>query len=123
MRAKSISLNSLSLGPPLKVDVPSPSDVSAAGETSIGAKIDAKLGRAYGTGAKSTQIAQRRDAYVKAHLYRENALGQPRRNHSVLWERAFQTLEAEETRLIAVGATSTFRPSSWMPARSKSKNP
>jgi len=101
-------LKALSLGPPLSVDMPSSSDVSAAGETSIGARIDAKLGRAFGAGAKSTQIAQRRDAYIKANLYRENALEQLRQNHSALWERAFQTLEAEETRLIAVGATSTI---------------
>ncbi|WP_342242123.1 hypothetical protein [Inquilinus sp. OTU3971] len=101
-------LKALSLGPPLSVDMPSPSDVSAAGETSIGARIDDKLGRAYGSGAAPIQIAQRRDAYIKAHLYRENALQQLRQNHSVLWERAFQTLEAEETRLIAVGATSTL---------------
>jgi hypothetical protein len=101
-------LKALSLGPRLSVDMPSSSDVSAAGETSIGARIDAKLGRAFGAGAKSTQIAQRRDAYIKANLYRENALEQLRQNHSALWERAFQTLEAEETRVIAVGATSTI---------------
>jgi hypothetical protein len=46
----------------------------------------------------------------KAHLYRENALDQLRQNHSILWERAFQTLEAEETRLIAVGASSATMP-------------
>ena len=108
-------LKALSLGPPLRIDMPTPSDVSAAGETSIGTgetsigtRIDEKLARAYGSAATGTQIALRRDAYVKAHLYRENALDQLRQNHSVLWERAFQTLEAEETRLIAVGASFTL---------------
>ncbi len=100
-------LNAMSLGPPLKVDTPTLADVTAASETSIGARIDAKLGRAFGLGATDTQIATRRNAYVKAHLYRENALDQLRQNHSVLWERAFQSLEAEETRLIAVGTSST----------------
>ena len=101
-------LNALSLGPPLSVDVPTPIDVSTAGETSIGKRIDEKLTRAYGSGATVAQVTQRRTAYVKAHLYRENALDQLRQNHSVLWERAFQSLEAEETRLIAVGASATL---------------
>ena len=47
---------------------------------------------------------------MKAHLNRENALDQLRQNHSILWERAFQSLEAEETRLIALGTTSTLPP-------------
>jgi hypothetical protein len=101
-------LKALSLGPPLSIALPTPGDVSAAGETSIGKRIDEKLSRAYGPAATDSQIALRRDAYVKAHLYRENALDQLRQNHSVLWERAFQSLEAEETRLIAVGASSTL---------------
>jgi hypothetical protein len=101
-------LNLLSLGPPLSVDLPTPTDVSTAGETSIGKKIDDKLNRAYGPSVTAAQVTQRRDAYVKAHLYRENALDQLRQNHSVLWERAFLSLEAEETRLIAVGASATL---------------
>lgn len=101
-------LKALSLGPPLSIDMPTASDVSAAGDTSIGTRIDEKLARAYGSAATHTQIALRRDAYIKAHLYRENALEQLRQNHSVLWERAFQSLEAEETRLIAVGASFTL---------------
>jgi hypothetical protein len=101
-------LKALSLGPPLSIDMPTPGEVSAAGETSIGTRIDEKLARAYGSAATGTQIAMRRDAYIKAQLYRENALEQLRQNHSVLWERAFQSLEAEETRLIAVGASSTL---------------
>ena len=103
-------LKALSLGPPLSIDMPTSSDVDAVGATSIAARIDAKLARAYGPAATDTQIAQRRDAYIKAHLYRENALDQLRQNHSILWERAFQTLEAEETRLIAVGASSATMP-------------
>jgi hypothetical protein len=103
-------LKTLSLGPPLSIDMPTSSDVSAVGATSIATRIDEKLARAYGPAATDTQIAQRRDAYIKAHLYRENALEQLRQNHSILWERAFQTLEAEETRLIAVGASSATLP-------------
>jgi hypothetical protein len=92
----------------LRIDLPTPVAVSAAGGTAIGKRIDEKLARAYGLAATAVQVAQKRAAYVKAHLYRENALDQLRQNHSVLWERAFQSLEAEETRLIAVGASSTL---------------
>lgn len=101
-------LRSLSLGPSVSIDIPSASDVSVASATSIGSRIDQKLARAYGGDASAVQIGRRRDAYVKAHLYRENALDELRQNHSVLWERAFQSLEAEETRLIAVGAATTL---------------
>ncbi|TIS53201.1 MAG: hypothetical protein E5W91_32065 [Mesorhizobium sp.] len=101
-------LRTESLGTPLSVDIPTQSDILAAGETSIGTRIDEKLARAYGPAATDAQIAMRRDAYIKAHLYRENALDQLRQNHSVLWERAFQSLEAEETRLIAVGSSTTL---------------
>lgn len=109
-------LKALSLGPPLSVGIPSPDDVITAGETSIGTRIDEKLARAYGPAASGAQIALRRDAYVKAHLYRENALDQLRQNHSILWERAFQSLEAEETRLIAVGASSVTLPAEQLAA-------
>jgi hypothetical protein len=101
-------LKALSLGLSIKLETPTHGDVLAAGQTSIGSRIDEKLGRAYGPTATGAQIALKRDAYVKAHLYRENALDQLRQNHSVLWERAFQSLEAEEARLIAVGASSTL---------------
>jgi hypothetical protein len=53
-------------------------------------------------------VATRRDQYVRAHLHRENTLSQLRENHAVLWERAFETIEAEEARLIAVGASTTI---------------
>lgn len=109
-------LKALSLGPPLSVGVPSTSEVIAAGGTSIGTRIDEKLARAFGPSASHEQISSRRDAYVKAHLYRENALDQLRQNHSALWERAFHSLEAEETRLIAVGASSATVPAGQLQA-------
>ncbi|MBQ1497664.1 MAG: hypothetical protein IIZ38_05055 [Sphingomonas sp.] len=102
-------LKALSLGPPLSVAPPTAEQVKdAAGNTEIGVRIDAKLGRAFGPNAPAVQVAARRDQYVKAHLHRENTLEQLRDNHAVLWERAFETIEAEEARLIAVGATSTI---------------
>jgi hypothetical protein len=112
-------LRALSLGTPLSIDTPTPKDISAAGQTSIGAKIDEKLARAYGTVTTDKQVATKRDAYIKAHLCRENALEQLRQNHSVLWERAFLSLDAEETRLIALGAGSTTLPAEQLQESTK----
>lgn len=101
-------LKALSLGPPLSVVPPTSEQVKTAGDTEIGLRIDDKLGRALGQLPKSAQVAMRRDQYVRAHLHRENTLSQLRENHAVLWERAFETIEAEEARLIAVGASTTI---------------
>jgi len=101
-------LKSMSLGPPLSVISPTAQQVTGAGSTEIGTRIDEKLGRALGHRAQPAQIAAKRNEYVKAHLYRENALDQLRENHAVLWERAFEAIDAEEARLIAVGAISTL---------------
>lgn len=98
-------LRAMSLGPPLSVTPPTDQQVKDAGETEIGARIDDKLGRAFRR-APETKIAERRNQYVRAHLHRENALTQLRRDHAMLWERAFETIEAEEARLIAFGASS-----------------
>ena len=101
-------LKALSLGPPLRIDMPTDEQVKDAGDTEIGARIDAKLGRAFGPGIPVGEIASKRGQYVKAHLHRENALDQLRDNHAMRWERAFEAIEAEEARLIAVGASSTI---------------
>jgi hypothetical protein len=101
-------LRAMSLGPPLNVSTPTEQQVKDAGDTEIGARIDDKLGRAFGANVPNGQIAARRNQYVKAHLYRENALEQLRENHAILWDRAFETIEAEEERLIAVGASATL---------------
>jgi hypothetical protein len=96
-------LRKLSLGPPLSVNVPSTNTVTAAGSTTVGLRIDEKLQRALGATTQALHIARQRDAYVRAHLYRENALDQLRQNHPTLWERSIQSLDAEEQRLVAVG--------------------
>jgi hypothetical protein len=96
-------LKAMSFGPPLSICPPTAQQVRDAGDTEIGVRIDEKLDRAFGPMVTAGQIAERRDQYVKAHLHRENALAQLRENHAVLWERAFETIEAEEARLIAIG--------------------
>jgi hypothetical protein len=101
-------LKALSLGPRLSIVPPTSEEVKTAGDTEIGTRIDDKLGRALGLQPKTAQVATRRDQYVRAHLHRENTLSQLRENHAVLWERAFETIEAEEARLIAVGASTTI---------------
>jgi hypothetical protein len=107
-QAEIAQLRAMSFGPPLSIDSPTEQQVKDAGDTEIGARIDDKLGRAFGSKTPAGQVAERRNQYVKAHLHRENALAQLRENHAVLWERAFETIEAEEARLIAVGASSTI---------------
>lgn len=101
-------LKALSLGPPLSVSIPTTEQIKSAGNTEIGVRLDYKLGRALNLQPQSKQVVTRREQYVKAHLHRENTLEQLRDNHAVLWERAFETIEAEEARLIAVGASSTM---------------
>ena len=109
-------LRAMSRGVPLLVRIPTPDEVSAASQTSIGKKIDDKLRRGFGQTCLQEDIERRRDAYVKAHLHRENALAQLRLDHPLLWDRAFNTLEAEETRLVAVGLGSASLPAEMLHA-------
>lgn len=101
-------LRAMSFGPPLSVNPPTEQQIRDAGDTEIGVRIDEKLSRAFGPSANAAQVALKRDQYVRAHLHRENALAQLRENHAALWDQAFETIEAEEARLIAVGASSTI---------------
>ena len=103
-------LRAMSRGVPLLIPVPTADDVSAVSQTSVGKKIDDKLRRGFGLAFPQEDIEKRRNAYIKAHLYRENALAQLRQDHPLLWERAFSTLEAEETRLVAVGLSTASLP-------------
>jgi hypothetical protein len=50
------------------------------------------------------QRNRRKVSFVRAHFTRENALETLRFNHAILWERSKQCLDAEEERLLAIGA-------------------
>ena len=99
-------LRQLSIGPPLSVTPPSDAEVVAAGGGEMSTRITEKLGRAFRGASSATQIEQR-SAYIRAHLHRENTLEQLRLNHPALWDRSIQCLDAEEQRLVAMGASST----------------
>jgi len=92
---------------PVKLPAHDPSlDIAVEQEGEIGKRITEKLNRGFKATLKPEQILKRRDAYIRAHLYRENALTELKLNHPALWDRSIQVLDAEEQRLAAVGAAS-----------------
>lgn len=92
---------------PMKLPAMDPAlDIAVEQEGEIGKRITEKLTRGFKASLKPDQIRQKRDAYIRAHLYRENSLAELKLNHPALWDRSIQTLAAEEQRLAAVGASS-----------------
>lgn len=92
---------------PMKMPAQDPAlDIAVEQGGDIGKRITEKLHRGFKTTLKPDQIRKRRDAYIRAHLYRENALAELKLNHPALWDRSVQVLDAEEQRLAAVGAIS-----------------
>lgn len=81
-------------------------DIGPTQDGEIGRRITEKLTRGFNASLSEEEIKKRRDAFIRAHLYRENALAELKLNHPALWDRSFQTLAAEEERLAAVGASS-----------------
>lgn len=81
-------------------------DIAAVQESKIGKRLDEKLNRGFKASLSPEQINEKRDAYIRAHLHRENLLDELKLNHPALWDRSIQTLTAEEERLAAVGASS-----------------
>lgn len=92
---------------PMKMPAQDPAlDIAVEQDGDIGKRITEKLNRGFKATMKPDQIRKRRDAYIRAHLYRENALAELKLNHPALWDRSIQVLDAEEQRLAAVGAAS-----------------
>ena len=92
---------------PMKMPAQDPAlDIAVEQDGEIGKRITEKLNRGFKATMKPDQIRKRRDAYIRAHLYRENALAELKLNHPALWDRSIQVLDAEEQRLAAVGAAS-----------------
>jgi hypothetical protein len=94
-----------SLGIPLKIEPPSDEVVDSRAEGGIRERLTEKLLRAF-PNASLVVIEGRVLGQVRAHLIRENALESLRVEHAILWERSVRCLQAEEGRLIAVGAGS-----------------
>jgi len=98
-------LRLLSLGPSLQIPVPSEDDVRFKSDGEITSRLVEKLTRAFPR-ATASQIETRKIGYIRAHLLRENALDLLREDHALLWERSIRCLDAEESRLIALGSGS-----------------
>jgi len=94
-----------SLGLPLIIEVPSDEAVAARSEGEIKSRLTGKLARAFPDAAERV-IETRVNSHVRAYLIKENALDALRVDHAILWERSMRCLDAEERRLVAVGAGS-----------------
>lgn len=102
-------LRKLPIGPELII---SPTTVEAVDSKDKGLvqTLDEKLGRAF-PNASGTRRIGFRETYIRNHIRRENTLETLKIDHPVLWERAWQTIKAEENRLLLLGAAGTASPS------------
>jgi len=96
-------LKNVSITTPLVFERPSDADVQAHPKSQMVDRLREKLGRAFPR-ATENEIEQKKDNFVHAHLTRENALEAMRDEHPILWERSQMSINAEERRLLTVGA-------------------
>lgn len=90
-------------GPMLTVLKPHQDDVRAAAESDLMRRLSEKLKRAFP--GEVGAVEHRKQQHIHAHLTRANTLDQMKIDHPELWERSIRCLDAEEQRLLAVGAT------------------
>lgn len=102
-------LRRLPIGPDLIIPPTTDEAVGSKGKELV-ETLDEKLGRAFPKASKTRRIAFR-EAYIKNLIRRENTLETLKTDHPVLWERAWQTINAEENRLELLGAAGTASPS------------
>lgn len=102
-------LRKLPIGPELIIP-PTTDEAVESQDKELVETLDEKLGRAFPNASAARRITFRKD-YIKNLIKRENTLETLRTDHPVLWERAWQTINAEENRLKILGATGTASPS------------
>ncbi|TPL20972.1 hypothetical protein FJ945_19710 [Mesorhizobium sp. B2-4-9] len=102
-------LRRLPIGPELIISPTTDEAVGSKGKELV-EMLDEKLGRAFPKASKTRRVAFR-EAYIKNLIRRENTLETLKTDHPVLWERAWQTINAEENRLELLGAAGTASPS------------
>ena len=102
-------LREMPIGPDLSVAAPTEQAVEACVATPLGVTLDDKLRRAFPTASDARRVKIRR-TYVLNHIKRENTLTSLRNEHPTLWERAWQTINAEESRLEILGAAGASAP-------------
>lgn len=107
--AEATKLRELPIGPDLLIAQPSEEEITAQEFTDLVVTLDGKLSRAYPlvTESKRTKI---RRTYVKNHIKGGNTLASLKSEHPMLWERAWQTISAEESRLEMLGAAGEAAP-------------
>jgi len=88
---------------PLVVKVPTDADVLAHPQSQMANRLKGKLGRAFPR-ANADEIEIRKDGFVRSHLTRQNALEVMRDEYPILWEKSQMCIDAEERRLLAIGA-------------------
>ncbi len=103
-------LREMPIGPELRVAAPTEQAIEAREAMPLVVTLDDKLKRAFPTVSDAKRITIRRN-YVRHHINRENTLTSLRNEHPTLWERAWQTINAEESRLEMLGAAGASAPS------------
>jgi hypothetical protein len=102
-------LRRLPIGPELIIS-PTTDEAVDAKDKELVQTLDEKLGRAFPKASEARRIGFRK-TYIRNHIRRENTLETLKTDHPVLWERAWQTINAEENRLELLGAAGTASPS------------
>jgi hypothetical protein len=98
-------LKQLSAGLPLHFPRPTDADVQAQPDGEMTLRLRGKLLRAFPNSTPG-EIEKRKGNFIRAHLTRENALYEMRDNHPILWEQSRICIDAEENRLLTIGAGS-----------------
>ncbi|CAH0283676.1 hypothetical protein SRABI05_04273 [Agrobacterium fabrum] len=102
-------LRRLPIGPELVI-LPTTDEAVDSKDKELVQTLDEKLGRAFPKASEARRIGFR-EIYIRNHIRRENTLETLKTDHPVLWERAWQTINAEENRLELLGAAGTAAPS------------
>lgn len=102
-------LRKLPIGPELIIS-PTTDEAVDSKDKGLVQTLDEKLGRAFPKASGTRRIGFR-ETYIRNHIRRENTLETLKIDHPVLWERAWQTIKAEENRLLLLGAAGTASPS------------
>lgn len=103
-------LREMPIGPDLNVEPPTEQAIEAREATPLMITLDGKLKRAFPTVSDDRRTTIRKN-YVRNHVKRENTLSSLKNEHPTLWERAWQTINAEESRLEILGAAGAAAPS------------
>lgn len=107
--AEIAKLRELPIGPDLKVPPATDEAITDQETTELVNTLDGKLSRAFPRADETRRTGIRR-TYVRNHIRRDNTLSSLKTEHPALWERAWQTINAEESRLEMIGAAGEAAP-------------